>query len=69
MNIIGGEHIVRHIALIDIHMRPLTTLCLVTSGSIGKFHLQSIIIAVFLPRVKAGASEVSVSSITSAVSS
>ena len=48
MNIIGGEHIVRHIALIDIHMRPLTTLCLVTSGSIGKFHLQSIIIAVFL---------------------
>ena len=42
MDIIGSKHIVRHIPLIYIDMRPLSTLCLMTGNGIGKLHLQSI---------------------------
>ena len=48
MDIISGEHIIGHIPLVEIDMRPLSTLCLMTGDGIGELHLQSIVITVFL---------------------
>ena len=46
MNIVGSEHIVGHIALVEINMCPLSTLRLMTRYGIGELHLQSIIVFV-----------------------
>ncbi len=40
VQIVGREHVVSHITLVDIDMCPLSTLRLVTGGGIGVFHLQ-----------------------------
>ena len=42
MDIIGIEHIIRHVPLIHIHMCPLSALCLVAGYGVCEFHLQSI---------------------------
>ena len=42
MDIIGSKHIIRHIALVYIDMRPLSALRFMTGNGIGKLHLQSI---------------------------
>ena len=42
MDIIGIEHIIRHVALIYIHMCPLSALRLVAGYGVCKFHLQGI---------------------------
>ena len=47
MDIVRREHIIRHIPLIEIDMRPLTTLCLMTGDGIGKLHLQGVVVTVF----------------------
>ena len=48
MDIVGREHIVRHIALININMCPLPALCLITGDGVCKLDLQGIIVFVFL---------------------
>ena len=47
MDIIGCQHIIRHISLIYIDMFPLSTLCLVASDGIGILHLHGIEVLVF----------------------
>ena len=42
MDIIGIEHIIRHVPLIHIHMCPLSALCLVAGYGVCEFHLQGI---------------------------
>ena len=42
VDIIGREHVVRHITLIHINMRPLSALRLMAGHGIGKLHLQGI---------------------------
>lgn len=42
MDIIGSKHIIRHIALVYIDMRPLSALRFMTGNGISKLHLQSI---------------------------
>ena len=48
MDIIGRKHIVRHITLVEIDMRPLTTLSLMTRHGIGILNLKSVIILIAL---------------------
>ena len=48
MNIVGREHFLGHIALVDIDMRPLPALRLVTGHRIGIFYLQRVEIRVGL---------------------
>ena len=47
VDIIGREHLVGHIPLIEIDMRPLTTLRLMTGDGIGELHLQGVVVTVF----------------------
>ena len=42
VDIIGREHVVRHVTLIHINMRPLSALRLMAGHGIGKLHLQGI---------------------------
>ena len=42
MDIIGIEHIIRHVPLIHIHMCPLSALRLVAGYGVSEFHLQGI---------------------------
>ena len=42
MDVVGRKHVVRHIPLIHINMRPLSALRLMAGYSIGKLHLQGI---------------------------
>ena len=48
VDIVGTEHIVRHIALIKIDVRPLSALCLMTGHGIGILYLKSVIIFIAL---------------------
>ena len=48
MDIVGREHIIHHIALIQIHMCPLSTLGLVTGHGIGELHLKGVVVTVAL---------------------
>ena len=42
VDVVGRKHVVRHIPLIHINMRPLSALRLMASYGIGKLHLQGI---------------------------
>ena len=42
MNIVGTQHLVGHIALVEIHMRPLSTLRLVARDCVAIFYLQGV---------------------------
>ena len=53
VQVVGSEHVVSHVTLVDIDMRPLTALCLVTSDGIGELHLQGIVVAILLQLVQA----------------
>ena len=46
MEIVGCEHIIGHIALVDVDVCPLSALCLVTSDGIAVFHLQGVVVRV-----------------------
>ena len=48
VDIVGCEHIIRHIPLIEIHMCPLSALGLMTGHGIGELHLKGIVITVAL---------------------
>ena len=48
MDIVGGKHIIGHVTLIYIDVRPLTTLGLMTSNGIGIFYLESVIVLIAL---------------------
>ena len=48
MDIVGGEHVVGHIALIQIDVCPLSALSFMTGDGIGKFHLKGIIVTIRL---------------------
>ena len=52
MEIVGREHVVGHVALVYIHMRPLSALSLMTCHGISIFHLEGIEIDI-LPDAKA----------------
>ena len=39
VDLVGGEHVVGHIALIQIDVRPLSALSFMAGDGIGKFHL------------------------------
>ena len=52
MDIVGSEHVVGHVALIDIDVRPLSALSLVACHGIGILHLQGIVIRVLAQRLK-----------------
>ena len=48
MHIVGCQHVVGHVSLINVHVGPLSALCLMACGSIGELHLHGIIVAVHL---------------------
>ena len=48
VDIVGGEHVVGHIALIQIDVRPLSALSFMAGDGIGKFHLKGIIVTIRL---------------------
>ena len=48
MYIVGRQHIVRHVSLVDVYVRPLAALCLVARHGIGILYLQGIVVGVFL---------------------
>ena len=48
VDIVGGEHIVRHIALIEIDVRPLSALRFMAGDGIGKLYLKGVVIAIAL---------------------
>ena len=48
MDIVGGEHVVCHIALIQIDMRPLATLSFVAGDGIGELNLKGVVVTVAL---------------------
>lgn len=43
MDIVGREHVVGHVALVNIYVRPLSALCLMTCYGIGILYLQGIV--------------------------
>ena len=48
VDVVGGEHIVCHISLIEIDMGPLTTLGFMTCNCIGKLDLKVVVVTVAL---------------------
>ena len=44
VDVVGREHVVGHVALIDVDMRPLAALRLVTGHGITVLHLQRIVV-------------------------
>ena len=48
MDVVRSEHIVGHVALIEIDVRPLSALSFVTGDGIGELHLQGVEITVGL---------------------
>ena len=47
MDIVRREHIVGHVALVDIYVRPLSALCFVAGYGVCVFYLESIEIGIF----------------------
>lgn len=43
MNVVGREHVVCHVALIDVYVRPLPALCLMAGYGVGILYLQGIV--------------------------
>lgn len=43
VDIVGREHVVGHVALVNIYVRPLSALCLVAGNGIGILYLQGIV--------------------------
>ena len=48
VDIVGGKHIIGHVTLVYVNVRPLTTLGLVTSNGISIFYLESVIVLIAL---------------------
>ena len=47
MDIVGGEHFIGHVSLVDVDVCPLSALSLVASHGVGVFDLQGIEVLVF----------------------
>ena len=48
MDIVGGEHVVSHVTLVEIDVRPLSTLGFMAGDGIGEFYLKGVIVTVRL---------------------
>ena len=53
VNIVGSKHIIGHISLVHIYMRPLSALCLMAGHGIGVLDLQGIEISILANRLHA----------------
>ena len=47
MDVVRSEHVVGHIALVYVHVRPLSALRLVAGYGVGELHLQGVVVHVF----------------------
>ena len=48
MDVVGGEHVVGHVTLVEIDVRPLSTLGFMAGDGIGEFYLKGVIVTVRL---------------------
>ena len=52
MEILGSEHVVGHVALVNIYVAPLSALSLMTRDGVCIFHLQGIVVNILSQSLK-----------------
>ena len=52
MEILGSEHVVGHVALVNIHVAPLSALSFMTRDGVCIFHLQGIVVNILSQSLK-----------------